>query len=67
MIQGILIAIVMLVIVALILSAANDYREGKIRIRFDDDECDHKDSELMVFDESDNLRTICARCGLRLK
>ena len=38
MIKGILIIIVMLVIVALILSAANDYRAGRIRIRCDDDE-----------------------------
>ena len=38
MIKAVIIAIALLVIVALILSAANDYREGRIRIRFDEDD-----------------------------
>ena len=36
--KPLLILIVMLAIVALIVSAANDYREGKIRIEFDEDD-----------------------------
>ena len=40
MMKTILMLIVMLAIVVLIVSAANDYREGKIRIRFDDDDQD---------------------------
>lgn len=43
MIKTILILIVMLAIVALIVSAANDYRGGKIRIRFDDNDQDFND------------------------
>lgn len=38
MLKAALITIIMLVIVALIISAANDYRAGRIRIRFDDDD-----------------------------
>lgn len=38
MLKAALITIIMLVIVALIISAANDYRAERIRIRCDDDE-----------------------------
>lgn len=38
MLRSGLIIIIMLVIVALIFSAANDYRAGRIRIRFDEDD-----------------------------
>lgn len=47
MLKAALITIIMLVIVALIISAANDYMEGRIRIRFEDFENDH----------------ICEHCG----
>lgn len=40
MLKAALIVIIMLVIVALIFSAANDYRVGRIRIRFDEDNND---------------------------
>lgn len=38
MLKAALITIIMLVIVALIISAANDYRAGRIRIRFDEED-----------------------------